>query len=74
MLGTQLPTYFPKIKALVWYNNRWYDRSLNYYRPYEIESSSSAQTAFKNGIASTYYAPGGSYGNLPLLLKIQAPQ
>jgi beta-mannanase len=71
-LGTQLPTYFSKIKALVWYNSRLYQA--NHWWPYEIESSSSAQTAFKNGIASTYYAAGGSYGNLPLLTKIQAPQ
>jgi hypothetical protein len=71
-LGSQLPQYFPKIKALVWYNSRYYQSG--YWWNFEIESSSSAQTAFKNAIASTRYAPGGSYGNLPLLTKIQAPQ
>jgi hypothetical protein len=70
LLGTQLPANFPKIKALVWFNWRWYQQSLNYWWQYEIESSSSSQTAFHNGIASSYYAQGGSFGNLPLRSKI----
>ena len=64
-LSTQLPTTFPQIKALVWEN--WWISSGD---PWEIESSSSSQTAFKTAISSGYYAPGGSYGNLPLLTKI----
>jgi hypothetical protein len=71
LLGTQLPQYFPKVKGLVWFNCRCFDRSLNYWWPWEIESSSAAQSAFHNGIASNYYAPGGNYGNLTVLTKIQ---
>jgi Glycosyl hydrolase family 26 len=70
LLGTQLPHNFPKIKALVWYNHRAFDKSLNYWWPWEIESSSSALSAFKKGIASSYYHAGGSFGNLPLHSKI----
>ncbi len=72
-LATQLPLNFPKIKALVWFNWRWYQQSLNYWWPFEIESSSSAQSAFHNGIASSYYAAGGSFGNLQLRSKIAPP-
>jgi hypothetical protein len=41
------------------------------YSNWEIGSSSASQQAFANAIASPYYAPGGNYGNLPLLSKIQ---
>jgi beta-mannanase len=67
-LSTQLPTFFPQIKALVWFNWRFYQ---NVWYDFEIESSASSQQAFHNAIASSYYAPGGSYGNLPLLTKIK---
>jgi hypothetical protein len=70
LLGTQLPQNFPQIKALLWYNHRAYDSGLNYWWPWEIESSAAAQTAFANGISSSYYASGGSFGNLPLLAPI----
>jgi hypothetical protein len=65
-LSTQLPTNFPQVKALAWLN--WWISSGN---PWEIESSASSQTAFNTAVSSSYYAPGGSYGNLPLLTKIQ---
>jgi Glycosyl hydrolase family 26/Bacterial Ig domain len=71
MLGTQLPQYFPKIKAFVWYNTR--QDQAGHWWPWEIESSSAAQTAFATGIASNYYAAGGNYGNLPPLSPIQPP-
>jgi hypothetical protein len=71
LLGTQLRQNFPQIKALVWFNCRDYDAGLNHWWPYEIESSPSAQAAFATGIASSYYAPGGSFGSLPLLSKIK---
>jgi hypothetical protein len=48
-------------------------RRLKYYWPFEIESSSAAQTAFATRIASSYYVPGGTFGSLPLRSKIQAP-
>jgi hypothetical protein len=72
LLGT-LPQSFPQIKALVWYNHRAYDSGLNHWWPWEIESSATSQTAFANGIASNYYAPGGSFGNLPLHAPISPP-
>ena len=49
MLGTQLPKYFPKIKAFLWFN--WKDKA-----DWPIETSSSAQSAFAAGIKSSYYA------------------
>ena len=70
-LATQLPQNFPKIKALLWMNWRIYQNGS--WWDWEIESSSSAQTAFKTAISSSYYAPGGSFGSLPLLSKITAP-
>jgi hypothetical protein len=68
-LTVQLPQNFPQIKAFVWFN--WRVDEKNAYWPWEIESSPSAQHAFKNGITSSYYAPGGSFGNLPLLSKVK---
>ncbi|MGN6585876.1 MAG: glycosyl hydrolase, partial [Solirubrobacterales bacterium] len=62
--GTQIPKNFPKIKAVVWYN-KW-----DGGRDWPIETTTSAQTAFKNSIASSYYATN-SYGNLPKLTKIE---
>jgi hypothetical protein len=71
LLSTELPGNFQGVKALVWLNWRNYDAGLKYWWPWEIESSSSAQAAFAAGIASPYYAPGGTFGNLPLLSKIK---
>ena len=68
-LSTQLPNHFPQVKALVWMNWRIYENSV--WRLWQIESSSSAQTAFAKAIASSYYKPGGSFANLPLLSKIK---
>ena len=70
LLAIQLKINFPKIKALVWFNCRCYTASVNHWWGWAIESSSSSQTAFRNAIASSYYAPGGSFGNLPLRSKI----
>jgi len=71
----QLPTNYPKIKALVWFNWRIYETNngVSSYQSWPIESSSSAQSAFRNGIASSYYA-SNKYGGLPLLTKVQPPQ
>jgi hypothetical protein len=65
----RLPAEFPKVKAFVWFNWRIYENSA--WRPWQIESSVSAQSAFSSGIASAYFRPGGSYGSLPALTKIQ---
>jgi len=57
-LLTQLPAHYPKIKALVWFN--WDD---NKGLPYPIESTPGQQTAFRQSIASSYYA-SNSFGSL----------
>jgi len=49
MLGTQLPKYFPRIKAFLWFN---FKDTVDW----PIETSSSAQSAFASGIKSSYYA------------------
>ena len=68
-LATQLPRNFPQIKAMLWFNWRIYEKSL--YWNWEVESSSTSQQAFAQAVASPYYAPGGTFGNLPLLSKVQ---
>ena len=50
--STQLPKYFPKVKAAVWFNAK-HD---NPYNDWRIESSSAAQSAFASAIQSSYYA------------------
>jgi hypothetical protein len=70
-LRNQIPWHFQKIKALVWFNWRILERGN--WMSYEIESSPSSQTAFAKAISSWYYAPGGSFGNLPLHSKISPP-
>jgi hypothetical protein len=67
-LASQLPHEFKQIKALVWFN--WRISHSGEWRPYQIESSPSAQAGFAAAIASPYYAAGGSYRNLPLRTKI----
>ncbi len=70
-LSNQLPRHFPQIRALAWFN--WRIRQAGRWMPFEIESSSASRRAFANTIASPYYAPGGEYGDLPLLTKISPP-
>lgn len=53
---TMLPAYYPKIKAIVWFNE-------NREADWRIESSATAQDAFAVSVASTYYAPN-QYANL----------
>jgi hypothetical protein len=68
-LHTQLPTYFPRVKALLWFN--WRIHRSGVWWPWQIESSSSAQSAFANGIASSYYASRGGFGTLRRGSKIK---
>jgi hypothetical protein len=68
-LSTQMAQNFPQVKAFVWFNWRIYENGT--WRNWEIESSSSSQSAFANAIGAPYYAPGGGLGNLPLLSKIK---
>jgi mannan endo-1,4-beta-mannosidase len=70
-LSTQLPTSFPRVKALLWFNWRIYEGGR--WLEWPIESSDSAQAAFRDAIASPYYLAGGSLGNLPRGSKIKAP-
>ncbi len=53
---TQLPTNFPKIKAIVWFNQ-------NKETDWRIESSATAQSAFAASIANLYYTTN-SYATL----------
>ncbi len=54
-LTVQLPSHFPQIKAAVYFN--WNTRTdpIDPDSSIVIESSAAAQTAFANGIASSYY-------------------
>jgi hypothetical protein len=70
-LTSQLPNNFPQIKAIQWFNWRIFEK--NAYWNWEMESSPSSQQAFAQGIASSYYAPGGTYGSLPLGTKVPTP-
>jgi beta-mannanase len=59
-LSTQVPTNFPAVKALVWWNK--YGGGSDW----PIETSASAQTAFANSIASANYADDEFGGLSPL--------
>jgi Glycosyl hydrolase family 26/Fibronectin type III domain len=61
-----LPTSFPKIKALVWFNWRISDSGT--WHGFEVESSASSQSAFAGGIASPYYSAASSF-TMPTQLK-----
>jgi mannan endo-1,4-beta-mannosidase len=64
-----LPSTFPRIKAMGWFNWR-IDKGGGVYRSWPIESSASSQSAFAAGIASPYYAPN-NFRNLPPLTKVK---
>lgn len=63
---SELPTNFPQIKAMVWFN--WRCGSSGTFRSWEIESSASSQSAFSTGIANPYYAAASSF-TMPAVLK-----
>lgn len=69
-LRTQLPQNYPQIKAFVWFN--WNAKEVNGRMDWVIESSNSAQEAFRSGIASTYFDTG-SFSNLPTLAPVPLP-
>jgi hypothetical protein len=66
---TALPSTFPRIKAVDWFN--WRILKNGAYKSWPIESSASSQSAFAAGIASSYYA-SNKFGNLPPLTKVKA--
>jgi beta-mannanase len=63
---TALPTSFPQIKALVWFN--WRINEGGTWKNWEIESSATSKTAFSTGIAAPYYAAASSFA-MPASLK-----
>ena len=67
---TGLPTRFPQVKALVWFNWRIFENGM--YQDWPIESSPAEQAAFATGIASSVYQDN-HYGSLPRLSKVRAP-
>jgi hypothetical protein len=68
---SQLPQNYPQIKAFSWFNWRFYESGG--WSNYEIESSSTAQAAFKAGIASPYYVSGGDSGSFALGKPVPLP-
>jgi hypothetical protein len=68
---SELPTSFPQIKAMVWFN--WRNDHNGTWESNEVESSASSQAAFATGIASPYYAPASSFAMPGALTKIQPP-
>jgi hypothetical protein len=70
-LATQVPRHFPRIKAVLWFNWRIFERGR--WLNWEIESSPAAQSAFRQAIASPYYRADGVGRQLPLLTKVPAP-
>jgi beta-mannanase len=62
--STQMPRNFPHVKAVVWFNKN------DSGRDWPIESSTSAQSAFAEAVASDFYA-GNTFGSLPTLSRIK---
>jgi beta-mannanase len=68
-LGNTLPTAFPKVEAVLWFN--WNHPEASGQRwDWQIESSTAAEASFKNVISSPFYA-SNTFGSLPPLTKIQ---
>jgi hypothetical protein len=59
LLGAELPVGFPNVKALIWFNWNADDPT----KDWPIQSSTASQSAFKAGIASSYYATN-QFGNI----------
>jgi len=66
-----LPTSFPQVKALVWFN--WRNDGNGTWQNNEIESSATSQAAFASGIASPYYAAASTFAMPPQHTPIQPP-
>jgi len=64
-LTSAIPTNFPAIKAVVWFN--W---NADAGSSFVIESSAKAQAAFRSAIGTSTYA-ANNFGNLPAGTKIQ---
>lgn len=70
-LAVELPSSFPKIEAILWFNWNAPDEVTGERWDWQIESSAAAESAFRNVISSPYYATN-SFGSLPLQSKVQA--
>jgi beta-mannanase len=68
--GNTLPTAFPKIKAVLWFNWNIVDEKTGLRWDWPIESSAASQSSFANVISSPFYA-SNTFGSLPTLTKIQ---
>jgi len=60
---------YDHIKAVVWFNYKIYENSV--WKDWQIESSASAQAAFHDAIASSYYKP--KFGATPPFGKVPIP-
>jgi hypothetical protein len=67
-LGTYLPTNFPSIKAVLWFNWNITEKGTEWDWP--IESSAASTASFANAISSPYYAEN-TFGSLTPLTPIQ---
>jgi hypothetical protein len=67
-LGTYLPTNFPNIKAVTWFN--WNITESGTEWDWPIESSAASTTSFANAISSPYYAEN-TFKELEPLTRIQ---
>lgn len=70
-LAVELPSKFPKVKAILWFNWNAPDENTGERWDWQIESSAASQSAFRNVISSPYYATN-SFGSLPVQTKVQA--
>jgi hypothetical protein len=68
---SELPTDFPQIKALVWFN--WRISESGTWHDFEVESSATSKAAWAAGIASPYYAAASSFAMPAPLHPIQPP-
>jgi hypothetical protein len=65
---------FPQIRAVLWFNWRFYeDNNVTAYQPFPIESSATALSAFASGVALPNYVAGGTFTLASPLSKIAAP-
>lgn len=71
-LATQIPLYYPRIKAVVWFNWNAEEGTSGGRMDWPIESSEAAEKAFAAAIGSSNYAEGGeAFESLPLLTPIE---
>jgi len=70
-LTVQLPRFFPRIKAVVWFNWRTYEKGRSWN--WQIESSAEARAAFSRAVSSPSFLSRGTVPRLPLRSKVHPP-